>query len=118
MKFPTFTHVTNQNDPVPTLPPEVLGFQHPSGEVHITKVSGTTASAISCPGQENKVCELELDWIGKPRMTDDTYCLLLLLSLGLHLKECSDGNSLFQASVQDHLGPYFSGISFGETQCS
>jgi hypothetical protein len=45
-------HVTNENDPVPTVPPRFLGFQHPSGEVHIN----TNGLVVSCPGQENEVC--------------------------------------------------------------
>jgi len=48
----TLTHITNKNDPVPTVPPQFLDFQHPSGEVHIN----TDNSVISCPGQENENC--------------------------------------------------------------
>ncbi|KAL4246808.1 AB hydrolase superfamily protein [Abortiporus biennis] len=85
--FPAFTHVTNQNDPVPTVPPQFLSYQHPSGETHITVVSsdGNTATLEACPGQENK--------------------------------NCSDGNSLLDVSVANHLGPYFNDISFGADAC-
>jgi len=84
--FPTFSHVTNQNDPVPTIPPQFLSYQHPSGEVHITSVdSNGAASLIACPGQENQ--------------------------------ECSDADSIFDVSIQDHLGPYFDNVSFGQEQC-
>ncbi|KAJ3532827.1 hypothetical protein NM688_g7367 [Phlebia brevispora] len=85
--LPGFTHVTNQHDPVPTVPPQDLSFQHPSGEVHITAVSsdGNDATMEACPGQENS--------------------------------KCSDGNSEFDASVSNHLGPYFETISFGGNAC-
>lgn len=84
--FPTFTHVTNQEDPVPIVPPQVLNFQQPSGEAHITAVDSSGNSAIEqCPGQENQLC--------------------------------SDANSLLEASIINHLGPYFSGISFGTLAC-
>lgn len=51
------THVTNQNDPVPTVPPRFLGFQHPQGEVHIQAVdaNGNATDVVSCAGQENEV---------------------------------------------------------------
>ena len=57
VQLPDFTHVTNQNDPVPNVPPRFLSFQHPQGEIHITTV-GTNGDATmeSCPGQENEVC--------------------------------------------------------------
>ncbi|KAI0941021.1 hypothetical protein AcV7_003241 [Taiwanofungus camphoratus] len=85
--FPDFTHVTNQDDPVPRVPPQFLSYQHPSGEAHITAVDSSTGDAtmVQCPGQENE--------------------------------HCSDGNSLLDSSVQNHLGPYFSGVSFGSAAC-
>ncbi|CAK5267194.1 unnamed protein product [Mycena citricolor] len=46
--------MTNQHDPVPTVPPRFLGFQHSSGEVHIT--DATQQSFVTCPGQDNKNC--------------------------------------------------------------
>jgi hypothetical protein len=51
------THVHNKKDPVPLLPPLVLGFRHPAGEVHIDYPTGTW---YSCPGQESTsdLCEL------------------------------------------------------------
>ena len=56
-QLPGFTHVSNQDDPVPTVPPHDLSFQHPSGEVHITAISsdGSDATMEACPGQENQV---------------------------------------------------------------
>lgn len=85
--LPGFTHVTNNDDPVPIVPPRFLSFQHPQGELHITSVDSKTGDATmeACPGQENE--------------------------------NCSEGNSLLSASVQDHLGPYFNDISFGGSQC-
>ena len=44
-----FTHVNNKEDPVPTLPLELMGFHHPSGEVHITDSNVWE----NCPGQDN-----------------------------------------------------------------
>ncbi|KAH9851329.1 alpha/beta-hydrolase [Lenzites betulinus] len=83
-----FTHVTNQNDPVPRVPPQFLSFQQPSNEVHITAVdsSGQTATAEACPGQENS--------------------------------NCSGGNSIFDSSVTNHKGPYFHNISMGSKFCT
>lgn len=43
------THVNNQEDPVPVLPPGFLGFRHPSGEIHILD----SGAWDTCPGQEN-----------------------------------------------------------------
>lgn len=49
------TFLTNQNDPVPTVPPLFLGFQHPQGEFHIVD-DKLENSVISCPGQDNENC--------------------------------------------------------------
>ncbi|KAI0701470.1 alpha/beta-hydrolase [Cytidiella melzeri] len=55
--IPSFTHVTNQNDPVPVVPPRFLAYQHPQGEVHITQVSSAGDGTLeACPGQENDQC--------------------------------------------------------------
>ncbi|KAI6041885.1 Alpha/Beta hydrolase protein [Pisolithus marmoratus] len=43
------THINNKEDPIPTLPPTLLGFVHPAGEIHIED-SGEWAA---CPGQDN-----------------------------------------------------------------
>ncbi|KAJ6474539.1 alpha/beta-hydrolase [Mycena vulgaris] len=48
------TFVTNQNDPVPTVPPRLLGFTHSSGEIHI--VDGSQTNLVACPGQDNTHC--------------------------------------------------------------
>ncbi|EJF57637.1 alpha/beta-hydrolase [Dichomitus squalens] len=83
----SFTHVTNQNDPVPRVPPQFLGFQHPSNEVHISAVdpTGNNATATFCPGQEND--------------------------------QCADSNNILDASVTNHRGPYFANISMGNRFC-
>ncbi|KAJ7772720.1 alpha/beta-hydrolase [Mycena maculata] len=47
-------YMSNQNDPVPTVPPKFLGFQHSSGEAHIVDASQT--NIVSCPGQDNENC--------------------------------------------------------------
>ncbi|CDO69250.1 hypothetical protein BN946_scf185042.g152 [Trametes cinnabarina] len=84
----SFTHVTNQDDPVPRVPPQFLQFQHPSNEIHITAVdsSGFVATAEYCPGQENA--------------------------------KCSDGFDILSASVDNHRGPYFHNISMGNKFCT
>jgi len=84
----TFSFVTNQNDPVPTVPPRFLGFQHSQGEIHIQSVDAATGNAtniVSCPGEEND--------------------------------NCSDGNSLLDVSVANHIGPYFHNISMSQSNC-
>ncbi|KAJ6452640.1 alpha/beta-hydrolase [Mycena sanguinolenta] len=48
------TFMTNQNDPVPVVPPKFTGFQHSSGEVHI--VDDTQQNFVACPGQDNENC--------------------------------------------------------------
>jgi len=84
----TFSFVTNQDDPVPTVPPRFLRFQHSQGEIHIQNVDAATGNAtsiVSCPGEEND--------------------------------NCSDGNSLLDASVANHIGPYFHNISMSQSNC-
>ncbi|KAI0248779.1 alpha/beta-hydrolase [Lactifluus subvellereus] len=49
-----FTYVTHGKDPVPTVPPRFLGYQHSAGEVHIP--SSGEAGTVACPGQENVNC--------------------------------------------------------------
>ncbi|KAG6907491.1 hypothetical protein DXG01_008684 [Tephrocybe rancida] len=53
----TMTHMTNQNDPVPTLPPQFLDYRHPGSEVHIRTVdaNGDATDVVTCAGQENKL---------------------------------------------------------------
>ncbi|KZT32922.1 alpha/beta-hydrolase [Sistotremastrum suecicum HHB10207 ss-3] len=48
----SLSHTSNKNDPIPTLPPLFLSFEHPSGEIHITN----SGDNVACPGQENKNC--------------------------------------------------------------
>ncbi|KAJ6493900.1 alpha/beta-hydrolase [Mycena vitilis] len=51
------TFVSNQNDPVPTVPPKFLGFQHTAGEIHITDIDDSgVANLVACPGQDNANC--------------------------------------------------------------
>ena len=56
----SLTHVTNQDDPVPILPPRFIGYQHPQGEIHINAVDGNgdATDIVACPGQENEVSKL------------------------------------------------------------
>ncbi|EJF65550.1 alpha/beta-hydrolase [Dichomitus squalens LYAD-421 SS1] len=85
--IPSFAHITNQDDPVPNVPPHFLDFEHPGGELHITAVDNSTGQAtmVNCPGSENQ--------------------------------ECAAGNSLLDTSIPNHLGPYYNGISFGDKAC-
>ncbi|KAI0262336.1 alpha/beta-hydrolase [Gloeopeniophorella convolvens] len=52
-----FTFVTHGNDPVPVVPPRFVGYQHPSGEVHIPPGPTGEANTVECPGQENQHCQ-------------------------------------------------------------
>ncbi|KAK7440380.1 hypothetical protein VKT23_017016 [Stygiomarasmius scandens] len=81
------SRVSNQDDPVPIVPPRTIGFRHPEGEIHIKTVDGNgqATDVVSCEGQENS--------------------------------KCSAGNTVFTASVANHLGPYFDDISFGGKAC-
>ncbi|KAJ7579670.1 alpha/beta-hydrolase [Mycena floridula] len=46
------TYVSNGGDIVTRVPPRLLSFRHPRGEVHI-KIPGDETSLIACDGQEN-----------------------------------------------------------------
>lgn len=85
----SFTTVSNQNDPVPSLPPQLFGYVHANGEIHITKdegeLDGSDGGIVRCDGRENE--------------------------------NCSAGNNILNASVGDHNGPYFLGIGFGGGNC-
>ena len=81
-QIPDFTHVTNQNDPVPNVPPHALQFQHPSGELHIKSVDNSTGDATmeDCPGQENEVRAFALKLVRLSRIADRAAsCAPLLL---------------------------------------
>ncbi|KII86000.1 hypothetical protein PLICRDRAFT_44456 [Plicaturopsis crispa FD-325 SS-3] len=82
-----FTFITNQHDPVPSVPPQFLGYVHPAGEVHIEAVdsAGNATTVVACPGQENE--------------------------------NCSEGNSILQVDVKNHIGPYFQNISMSGKNC-
>ncbi|KAJ4463335.1 alpha/beta-hydrolase [Lentinula edodes] len=79
---PGYHRVTDRLDPVVNLPPRLLHYHHPSGEIHIEDVNtaGQATKVFKCPGQEN-----------------------------IH---CSAGNSLFHMILLNHRGPYFKDISF------
>ena len=51
-KVKDFTRVDNRDDLVPIVPGRFLGFEHPSGQVHII----SDGNAVACSGQENEVC--------------------------------------------------------------
>ncbi|KAG5643936.1 hypothetical protein DXG03_009348 [Asterophora parasitica] len=83
----SMVHLSNQNDPVPTLPPRFLGYQHPGGEVRIDAVgnNGDPTEIAILEGQENE--------------------------------NGSFKNSIFNISIPDHLGPYLGNVSFGDKFC-
>jgi hypothetical protein len=84
----SFSFVTNQHDPVPTVPPRFLDFQHSQGEIHIQSsnpATGNATSVVSCPGQEND--------------------------------QCIDSNSIVDATIANHIGPYFANISMSHKNC-
>ena len=43
------THINNKHDPVPIVPGILLGYHHPSGEIHIEE----SGDWVKCPGQDN-----------------------------------------------------------------
>ncbi|KAJ8695542.1 hypothetical protein PTI98_008138 [Pleurotus ostreatus] len=102
----SLTHVTNQDDPVPILPPRLIGYQHPQGEIHINAVDGNgdATDIVACPGQENEVRKALVLW--------------MVTSSHLGMQNCSEGNNiLFDHSVANHAGPYIDNISFGGDAC-
>ena len=42
-------HINNKRDLVPILPGKLLGYHHPSGEIHIEE----SGDWVACPGQDN-----------------------------------------------------------------
>ncbi|KAJ7057392.1 alpha/beta-hydrolase [Mycena amicta] len=54
---------------------------------------------------------------GEVHVVDDTQQNLVSCP-GQDNEACATGNSLFDISVQNHLGPYFSDLTFGASQCS
>jgi predicted lipase len=42
-------HINNKKDLVPILPGKLLGYHHPSGEIHIEE----SGDWVACPGQDN-----------------------------------------------------------------
>ncbi|KAF8735158.1 hypothetical protein AX14_002614 [Amanita brunnescens Koide BX004] len=68
------THINNRKDLVPIIPGILLGYHHPSGEVHITE----TGPWESCPGQDNpsKLCtvgDVPNIFVGSTRDHDGPY---------------------------------------------
>lgn len=62
-QLPGVIRVTNQDDIVPIVPPQILDFRQVSGEIHVKSVNKNTgvASLVSCPGQENPVSIITLN---------------------------------------------------------
>ncbi|KAG7094501.1 hypothetical protein E1B28_005330, partial [Marasmius oreades] len=84
----TYARITNQDDPVPRVPPQAIGYQHASGEIHIGDEKGD--KIFQCPGQDN----------------ESDGC-----SSGNGVL------SVLKLDVPDHKGPYFDGISFSGQAC-
>lgn len=84
----TYTRITNQDDPVPRVPPQAIGYQHASGEIHIA--DDKAEKNFKCPGQDN----------------ESDGC-----SSGNGIL------SVLKLDVPDHKGPYFDGISFSGSAC-
>ncbi|KAL0066675.1 hypothetical protein AAF712_006278 [Marasmius tenuissimus] len=86
----TFTRISNQNDPVIRVPvpiPLVLEYQHASGEIYIKATTDGEA-------------------------TDVVACP------GQENKNCGDDNNPLDSNgIQNHIGPYFDNISFGDSAC-
>jgi len=82
-----FSYVANQNDIVPRLPGQILGYQHASNQIFIEAVDeqGQAVTVTECVGQEDE--------------------------------ECAGGNSILDTSIDNHRGPYFNNISFGSDFC-
>ncbi|KAF8308331.1 alpha/beta-hydrolase [Clavulina sp. PMI_390] len=59
--LPDLRHMHNKHDPIPTIPPEFLGFVHPSGEVFVQPDAPN--DTVFCPGQENGNCSDSNDTI-------------------------------------------------------
>ncbi|KZT56817.1 alpha/beta-hydrolase [Calocera cornea HHB12733] len=50
---PPLIHMSNKLDLFPNIPPQLLGWQHPQGEVYIEPESG---DVVACAGEENINC--------------------------------------------------------------
>ncbi|KAF8278644.1 alpha/beta-hydrolase [Clavulina sp. PMI_390] len=48
-----FAHITNKKDVIPTLPPRLLGYAHPSNEKHIVTSGLDDGDWYACLGQDN-----------------------------------------------------------------
>jgi len=81
---PDFTRLDNQKDPIPTVPEQIMGFEHPMTEVHV--VSEADNYVVACPGNDNDV---------DPQCTD--------LSVP----------SILVSNIADHVGPYPGGVYIG-----
>jgi hypothetical protein len=93
--------MTNQNDPVPTVPPRFLGFQHPSGEIHV--VDDTQQNFVACPGQDNTNCA--------------TGNSVLSADVSNHKGGLENIVSTF-TQLTISVGPYFDDLTFARSGCS
>jgi len=86
----SITHINNHHDLIPIVPGRFLGYEHPSGEVHITDDSTIDGTWVSCPGEDDAT---------------DSQCEIMTVP------DITDG------SIPDHLGPY-NGINLGTIYCT
>jgi hypothetical protein len=89
LQIPDSLGVTNQDDPVPRLPPLAFGFRRSSTEVYISPSTSSNPSSstdvLLCPGLENE--------------------------------NCIDSRKFTSLRTSDHRGPYF-GVMLGEDFCN
>ena len=48
-QVPDFFRVNNMRDPVPIVPDRLLGYKHPSGEIHLQ----ADGKVVVCPGEQH-----------------------------------------------------------------
>jgi len=99
------THVNNQEDPVPIVPGRILGFHHPSGEIHIQDSGAWDA----CPGGFilpvfvcGSVNRVPSDVVQTYPGQDNPSNLCIV----------GDVPTIFEGDPNDHNGPY-AGITMG-----
>lgn len=63
----SLSHVNNKRDPVPIMPGRLLGYHHPSGEIHIN-AGGTW---MACSGQDNTNAECEVGAVPNVLFADE-----------------------------------------------
>ena len=86
----SLTHINNLYDPIPILPGMFLGFEQPTGEIHITNDDNIGGTWYACSGEDDD---------------NDSQC-----------EDLSVPN-IFESDILDHLGPY-NGVYIGTIYCT